>query len=77
KLETRTPDIREGSKLLYQSGQQFVLTIMSIASAYFGWLFYEKGETLGVKWGFGVAAFFMFLLLRSFRRGSKIRQRLE
>ncbi len=77
KLETRTPDIREGAKLLYQSGQQFVLTFMCIASAYFGWLFYEKGEILGVKWGFGLAAFFVLLLLRSLRKGSKIRQRLD
>jgi predicted unusual protein kinase regulating ubiquinone biosynthesis (AarF/ABC1/UbiB family) len=77
KLETRTPDIREGSKLLYQSGQQFVLTILSISSAYFGWLFYEKNEEIGVKWGFGLAGFFLLLLLRSLRRGSKIRQKLE
>ncbi len=77
KFETRTPDIREGAKLLYQSGQQFVITVMCIASAYFGWLFYEKGEMLGVKWGFGLTAFFLLLLLRSLRKGSKIRQRLD
>jgi ubiquinone biosynthesis protein len=77
KLETRTPDIREGAKLLYQSGQQFVLTIMSIASAYFGWLFYEKGEPTGVKWGFGLAGLFLLLLFRSLRKGSKIRQKLD
>lgn len=77
KLETRTPDIREAAKLLYQSGQQFVLTILGIASAYFGWLFYEKGEVVGVKWGFGLAAFFVLLFFRSLRRGTKIRQKLD
>ncbi|MCF8246440.1 MAG: AarF/ABC1/UbiB kinase family protein [Saprospiraceae bacterium] len=77
KLETRIPDIRAAAKLLYQSGQQFVLTILSIASAYFGWLFYEKGEVTGEKWGFGLAAFFILLLLRSLRKGSKIRQKLD
>lgn len=77
KLETRTPDIREGAKLLYQSGQQFIFTIMCIAAAYFGWLFYEKNEVIGVKWGFGMAAFFLLLLLRSLRKGSKIRHKLD
>lgn len=76
RLETRTPDIREAAKLLYQSGQQFILTILGIASAYFGWLFYENDDTVGVKWGFGLAAFWVLLLFRSLRRGSKIRQRL-
>ncbi|MCC6723677.1 MAG: hypothetical protein IT258_04155, partial [Saprospiraceae bacterium] len=57
--------------------QQFVLTILCISSAYFGWLFYEKSEDIGVKWGFGLAGFFLLLLFRSLRKGSKIRQRLE
>ncbi|MBI1225407.1 MAG: AarF/ABC1/UbiB kinase family protein [Bacteroidetes bacterium] len=77
KLETRTPDIREAAKLLYQSGQQFLLAIMAIASAYFGYLFYEKNELLGERWGFGLAAFFLLLLLRSLRKGSKIRHKLD
>ncbi len=77
KLETRTPDIREGSKLLYQVGQQFVLTLMIIASATFGYLFYDSGEMNGAKWGFGVSAFFLLLLLRSLRTGSKIRKKME
>jgi len=77
KLETRTPDIREAAKLLYQSGQQFLLAIMAIAAAYFGYLFYEKNELVGERWGFGVAAFFLLLLLRSLRKGSKIRHKLD
>lgn len=77
KLETRTPDIREGSKLLYQVGQQFVLTLMIIAAATFGYLFYDSGEMRAAKWGFGVAGFFLLLLLRSLRTGSRIRKRLE
>lgn len=77
RLETRTPDIREAAKLLYQSGQQFLLAILAIASTYFGYLFYENNELTGERWGFGLAAFFILLLLRSLRRGNKIRQKLE
>jgi predicted unusual protein kinase regulating ubiquinone biosynthesis (AarF/ABC1/UbiB family) len=77
KLETRTPDIREAAKLLYQSGQQFVMAIMAIAAAYFGFLFYEKNELIGQRWGFGLAAFFLLLLLRSLRKGNKIRHKLD
>jgi ubiquinone biosynthesis protein len=77
KFETQTPDIRDGAKLLYQVGQQFVLTLMIIAAAIFGYLFYDSGEMRGVKWGFGMAAFFLLLLLRSLRTGSRIRRKME
>ncbi|MEY3369024.1 MAG: hypothetical protein RI973_2179 [Bacteroidota bacterium] len=76
-LETRTPDIRQGAQLLYQVGQQFVLTLIVIAAATFGYLFYTKGAWAGVRWGFGFAGFFVLLLLRSLHKGSRIRQRLE
>ena len=76
-FETRTPDIREGAKLLYQVGQQFVLTLMIIAAATFGYLFYDSGEMTGAWWGFGVAGFFLLLLLRSLRTGSQIRRKME
>lgn len=75
-FETRTPDIREGAKLLYQVGQQFVLTLLAIAAATFGYLFFQDGEMRWAKWGFGAAAFFIFLLLRAIRAGNKIRRKL-
>ncbi|MEZ4960659.1 MAG: AarF/UbiB family protein [Saprospiraceae bacterium] len=77
KLETRTPDIREGAKLLYQVGQQFVLAFLSIAAATFGYLFYSNGHTGAARWGFGVCGFFMLLFLRAIRVGGRIWRRLE
>ena len=77
KLETRTPDIREGAKLLYQVGQQFVLALLLIASATFGYLFYKNGDPYLAKWAMGIGVFFLILLLRSLRTGSRIRKKLD
>ncbi|MCB0520485.1 MAG: AarF/ABC1/UbiB kinase family protein [Saprospiraceae bacterium] len=77
KLETRTPDIREGAKLLYQVGQQFVLAFLSIAAATFGYLFYSNGHIGAARWGFGLCGFFMLLFLRALRVGGRIWRRLE
>lgn len=76
-LLTRTPDIREASKLGYMVGQQFLFTILAIAAASFGYLFFEDGEMHWAKWGFGLAGFFLLLLLRSLRIGNRMRRRLE
>lgn len=76
-FETRTPDIREGAKLLYQVGQQFVLTLMIIAAATFGYLFHRTGDMRLANVGFGVSVFFILLLFRSLWRGSRIRKRLD
>jgi predicted unusual protein kinase regulating ubiquinone biosynthesis (AarF/ABC1/UbiB family) len=76
-LETRTPDIREGSRLLYQGFQQFVLALLIIAAATFGYLFYTNGHPQAARWSFGTCAFFIFLLLRAIRVGGRIWRRLE
>ncbi len=77
KLETRTPDIRDGAKLLYQAGQQFVFAMLAIAAATFGYLFHAAGETTGTAWGFGLSGLFLLLLLRSLHKGSRIRKKLD
>jgi predicted unusual protein kinase regulating ubiquinone biosynthesis (AarF/ABC1/UbiB family) len=76
-LEIQTPDIRQGAQLLYQVGQQFIYTILIIASGTFGFLFYQNGDGKLANYAFGVAGFFILLLLRSLRQGSKIRQKLD
>jgi ubiquinone biosynthesis protein len=75
-LEIQTPDIREGAKLLYQVGQQFVFTMLIIAAGTFGFLFHENGESHLANYALVVAGFFFLLLLRSLRKGSRIRRRL-
>lgn len=76
-LETRTPDIREASKLGYMVGQQFLFTILAIASAGFGYLFFQAGEKEWAKWGFYISGFFILLFLRSLRAGNKMSKRIE
>lgn len=76
-FEARTPDIRDGARLLYLVGQQFVLALLAIAAAIFGYQFFEIGEMQWAKWGFGVATFFVLLLFRAFRTGNRIRKRLD
>ena len=76
KLITRTPDIKEGARLFYQVGQQFLFTLLIIASATFSYLFWENGETAFAKYGFVATGLFLLLLLRSIRRGNKIHRRM-
>lgn len=76
-FETRTPDIREGAKLLYQVGQQFVLALMIIAAATFGYLFHRSSNMHLANIGFGMSAFFTLLLIRSLWQGNRIRRRLN
>jgi predicted unusual protein kinase regulating ubiquinone biosynthesis (AarF/ABC1/UbiB family) len=76
-FETRTPDIREGAKLLYQVGQQFVLTLMIIAAGTFGYLFYLEQEPGLTNTGFILAGIFILLLFRSLWKGNRIRRRLD
>ncbi len=75
-LQTRTPDILEGAQLLYLAGQQFVLTLLAISAAVFGYLFYQADDSVGTRWGFGLSAFFLYLLLRNQRTGRRIKQRM-
>lgn len=76
-FEVQTPDIKEGAKLLYQSGQQFVYTLLIISSGVFGYLFYQSGALQMANYSYLVAGLFFLLLMRSLRKGSKIRKRLE
>ena len=76
-LEVQTPDIKEGAKLLYQAGQQFVYTLLIITAGIFGYLFYQNGAQQMSNYSYLVAAFFFLLLMRSLRKGSKIRKRLN
>ncbi|MCB9282687.1 MAG: AarF/ABC1/UbiB kinase family protein [Lewinellaceae bacterium] len=76
-LEVQTPDIRESAKLLYQTGQQFIYTLLLIAAGTFGFLFHQNGELRLANFAFGVAGFFFLLLLRSLARGRKIRRKLD
>ena len=76
KLVTRTPDIKDGARLLYQVGQQFLFLLLIIASATFSYLFWTDGEKDFAKYGFVATGLFLLLLIRSMRRGNKIHKRM-
>ncbi len=77
KLITRTPDIRDGFRLLYQVGQQFLFTMLIITASVFGYLFIQEGEIDMAKYSFGAVGLMFLLLFRSMRRGNKIKGRME
>ncbi len=76
-FEVQTPDIREGAKLLYQAGQQFIYTLLIITAGIFGYLFHQSDKIHMANYAYVVAGFFFLLLMRSLRKGSRIRKRLE
>ncbi|MEY3051261.1 MAG: hypothetical protein RLY31_1046 [Bacteroidota bacterium] len=75
-LQTRTPDILEGARLLYLAGQQFVLTLLAISAAVFGYLFYLKADAYATRWGFGLSFIFLAMLLRNLRTGRRIKRNM-
>ncbi|MEZ4953009.1 MAG: hypothetical protein R2825_05485 [Saprospiraceae bacterium] len=76
KLVTRTPDIKDSARLFYQVGQQFLFTILIIASCTFGYLFWKNGEHDMANYGFAATGIFLLLLVRSIRKGNKIHRRM-
>ena len=76
KLVTRTPDIKDGARLFYQVGQQFLITLLIITAATFSYLFWTDGEKELAKYGFGAMGLFLLLLARSIRRGNRIHRRM-
>lgn len=70
-LEIGTPDIREGARLLYHVGQQFVFAMLLVAAAGFGFLFKKEGMGSYARVAFGLAAVFLWMFLRSLRAGSR------
>lgn len=75
KLVTRTPDIKEGARLLYQVGQQFLFAILIIAAVTFAYLFQLEGDANMSRYGYIFAGIFAFFLMRSIRKGNKIQRR--
>ena len=75
-LISRTPDIKEGARLLYQVGQQFVFAILIIAACIFGYLFLQNDQHDLAKYAAAAAAVFFLFLLRSIRKGNRINRRI-
>ncbi|MEM6967047.1 MAG: AarF/ABC1/UbiB kinase family protein, partial [Bacteroidota bacterium] len=67
-------DVR--TKLYYALGQQLLFAILTVAACGFAYLFYDLGEQSLTKWSIGAAIVCVFLLLKNWRRGNKLRKML-
>ena len=76
-LEVKSIGSIQRTQLLYALGQQFIFTILGIATLTFTFLFQDSASQDYPNWGWGLAAFMGVLLIRSFMRAKKIRKRLE
>ncbi|NRB48891.1 MAG: AarF/ABC1/UbiB kinase family protein [Saprospiraceae bacterium] len=76
-LEVKSIGSIQRTQLLYALGQQFIFTILGIATLTFTFLFQDSAYQDYTNWGWGLAAFMGVLLIRSFMRAKKIRKRLE
>jgi len=76
KLEIQVHGEVEKTKLFYSLGQQFIYAILTIASIWFLYSFYENENDNLMNWGIGSSIVFGFLFIRAWRRGNKIRRLL-
>lgn len=76
KLELRIANLDEAAVLFYNLGQQIVYTLMVITSAIIGTLFWQSKDYDYSNISFGVAVFFLLLLLRAIRSGGRLKRRL-
>jgi len=76
KLEIQVPGEVEKTKLFYALGQQFVYSVLMIASFCFGYMFFQNGQIYYGKWILGIAGFFGVLLIQATRQGNKIKRTL-
>jgi ubiquinone biosynthesis protein len=71
-LETTNIDIRNGARLLYNVGQQLVFTLLLMATAVLGFLFYKEGAGNYARVAGWAGGFLIFLLYKTMRKGSRL-----
>ena len=76
-LEVKSIGSIQRTQLLYALGQQFIFSILGIATITFTYLFQDSTYQTYTKWGWVLAALLGLLLIRSFMRAKKIRKKLE
>jgi predicted unusual protein kinase regulating ubiquinone biosynthesis (AarF/ABC1/UbiB family) len=72
RLEVRTPDIRDGARLLYLAARQWLMALLGLAAVVLAQWFLRMGEPHSARYAYGVALLFGYLLLRAWRRGERI-----
>lgn len=71
-LEVRTPDIRDGARLLYLAARQWLMALLGIAAVVLAQWFLKNEEPRAAQYAYGAAILFTYLFIRAWRNGSKI-----
>jgi predicted unusual protein kinase regulating ubiquinone biosynthesis (AarF/ABC1/UbiB family) len=71
-LEVRTPDIREGARLLYLAARQWLMALLGLAAIVLAQWFSRIGEERSMQFAYGAALLFGWLFVKALRRGGKI-----
>jgi hypothetical protein len=70
-LETRTPDILIGARLLYLAARQWLLALLGLAAIVLAQWFYTIHEAQSAQIAYTVAAIFGLLFIQAWRKGSR------
>lgn len=71
-LEVRTPDIRDGAKLLYLAARQWLMALLALAAVVLAQWLLKIDEHNSARWAYGAAALFGWLFVGAWRKGGKI-----
>ena len=71
-LEVRTPDIREGARLLYLAARQWLMALLGLAAIVLAQWFSRIGEERSMQVAYGAALLFGWLFVKAMRRGAKL-----
>lgn len=71
-LEVRTPDIREGARLLYLAARQWLMALLGLAAIVLAQWFSRIGEERSMQFAYGAALLFGWLFVKALRRGGKL-----
>ncbi len=76
-LEVRTPDIRDGAKLLYLAARQWLMALMGLAAVVLAQWFLKIGAPNSAWWAYGAAVVFGWLFVGAWRKGGKIFRNMD
>ena len=76
-LEVRTPDIRDGAKLLYLAARQWLMALMGLAAVVLAQWFLKLEEPNSAWWAYGAAVMFGWLFVGAWRKGGKIFRNMD
>lgn len=71
-LKMQVAGTQEKHQLIYLIGQQFIFTLLLVATISFAWIFYQNTEYQMFKYAMGLGLFWVWLLFKAMWRAKKI-----